>query len=63
MKMEERISMKEASAILGIREQGIRQMMQRKEIDIGFCVPTGKRNHNYYIYRAKVMRLVGKGNR
>jgi hypothetical protein len=61
MKMEERITLREASAILGIHEQCIRQMMQRKEIDIGFCVPTGKRNHNYYIFREKVMKLVGKG--
>lgn len=57
--MEERITLREASAILGMHEQCIRQMMQRKEIDIGFCVKHG-RNYNYFIFRAKVMKLVGK---
>lgn len=57
--MEERITLREASAILGMHEQCIRQMMQKKEIDIGFCVKHG-RNYNYFIFRAKVMKLVGK---
>ena len=60
MKMEERITIHEASEILGIPAQSIRTMMRKKEIDIGLCVQTGEKNHSYYIFRRKVMKLVGR---
>lgn len=59
----ERISIKEACSILGMSAPTLRVLMQRGVLDIGECVaptrPDGK--WQYYIYRSKVMKVVGKG--
>lgn len=54
----ERITIEEASELLGMSKQAVRMLMQKKEIDIGFVTGTGKKT--YVIFRAKVNKLIGK---
>lgn len=57
----ERVTVKEASELLGLSEEAIRQLMLRKKVDIGFVVDN-KAHHTYYIFRDKLMKLAGKEN-
>lgn len=63
--MSERVSVQEAADILGMSPQGVRVQMQRGILDIGSVLPsitqTGRKATNqYYIYRDKLNRWVGK---
>lgn len=55
----ERVTIKQAAEMLGVTQEGLRQLMLRKKIDIGFVVDR-KQRHTYYIFREKLNRLVGK---
>lgn len=59
--MSERISVKEAAAILGCNPQAVRENMKSGRWDLGSVVPTGKagKKYNYYIYRAKINKFIG----
>lgn len=52
-----RISVEEASEMMGISPQAIRIQMQRKIIDIGYVAGT-KQHRTYIIFREKVERLI-----
>lgn len=55
-----RITIQEASELLQIPPQGIRELMKREIIDIGIVRPPAKRGgrNTYYIYREKVEELL-----
>ncbi len=57
----QRVSVKDASAILGLKEQGLRVHMQQNvfEIPIGYMTSNG-RIYNYQIYRPMLERLIGR---
>lgn len=57
----ERVNIKEAAEMLGMSEQGVRQLMLRKKADIGLVVDNNYKK-TYVIFREKLNRLVGKGN-
>lgn len=61
----ERVTVTEAARLLGMRPQALRDLMVNRQIDIGF-VRAGKRNaygqvrHEYFVYRDKLNRILGK---
>lgn len=59
----ERMTIKDACKMLGMSAPTLRVLMQRGCIDIGECIeplkPGGK--WQYYIYKSKVLKMVGKG--
>lgn len=59
--MNERVSVAEASKLLGIAPQGVRVQMQRGVLPIGKAVPsvTGK-GWRYLIYRDLLNEFIGK---
>ena len=60
--MSERVSLKQAAAELGMSPQGVRECMKRGLIDIGVVLPNikGKGKRQYFIYRDKLDRVLGK---
>ena len=60
-KSQERIPLDVAAKILGVRPQGLRQMMAKKQLDIGVIIEGGARNHRnqYLVFRAKLAKLLG----
>jgi hypothetical protein len=60
--MSERVSLKQAAAELGMSPQGVREYMKRGLIDIGVVLPNikGKGKRQYFIYRDKLDRVLGK---
>ena len=55
----ERVSIKEASEMLGVSPQAVRLLMQRKRVDIGLVVDSGSKK-TYIIFREKLNKLIGK---
>ena len=59
----ERVSVAEASKLLGISPQGVRVQMQRGILDIGIVVSSATGNKNirqYLIYRPRLDKVLGK---
>lgn len=53
----ERITVKEAAEMLGVSEQAVRIMMQKKMVNIGFVVQA-KDKKRYLIYRERVEKEI-----
>ena len=62
MKSSEVISVDVAAMILGIRPQGVRNLMSSGKADLGIVIKgNGRNGHNTYrIYRAKLARHLGR---
>lgn len=62
MKSSEVIPLKTVAAILGFREQGVRNLMASGKVDLGFVQKgNGRNGHNTYrIYRAKLAKYLGR---
>ncbi len=60
--MSERVNVKQAAAELGMSPQGVREYMKRGLIDLGVVLPNtkGKGKLQYFIYRDKLDRVLGK---
>lgn len=60
--MSERISVKDAAAVLGCNPQAVRENMKSGRWDLGSVVPTGKtgRKYTYYIYKEKLNKHIGR---
>lgn len=60
--MCERVSVAEASKVLGVSPQCLRLQMQKGIINIGYVAKDMSRgeSYRYYIFRDKLDRLVGK---
>ncbi len=58
----ERLTVEEAAMELGCAKQAVRENMKSGRWDLGSVVPTGngKKKHNYYIYREKLNRHLGR---
>lgn len=66
MKTEnDRISVREAAAMLGMSEQGVKEHMKRNIFNppIGHVTQVGKSRKQYHIYRSMIERYVGRENR
>lgn len=55
----ERVTIEEASKMLGMSQQAVRILMNKKAVDIGIVVDSGRRK-TYIIFREKLNKLVGK---
>ena len=58
----ERVSMREAAQLLGMSPQGVRIMMQKKAVNIGFVVENAEKK-TYVILRERLNRVLGKETR
>lgn len=60
-KSSDRIPLDVAARILGVRPQALRQMMAKKQVNIGAVIEGGARNHRnqYLIFRPKLAKLLG----
>ena len=58
----ERVSMREAAQLLGMSPQGVRIMMQKKAVNIGFVVENTEKK-TYVILRERLNRVLGKETR
>lgn len=61
--MGERLSVKEASKILGLSQQGVREHMKRGLFDppIGYVTKICDTRFQYHIYRNLLNKHIGKG--
>lgn len=55
----ERVSLKDAAAMMGVSPQCLRMMMQKKAVNIGFVVENNT-NKSYIIFRDRLNRVLGK---
>lgn len=49
MKNKNRLSVKEAAALMGVSDQFIRIGLQTEKLPFGYAVKTGRRQYTYYI--------------
>lgn len=55
----ERVPLKEAAQLLGMSPHGVRILMQKKAVNIGFVVENAEKK-TYVILRERLNRVIGK---
>lgn len=55
----ERVTVEAAAILLGMSQQGVREHMKRKLIDIGIATNPSGRKWQYYIYKEKLCEHMG----